>query len=134
MSTKIALVSMVVALLAASGCVLTTSGPTGPVATATGSANIDWSSTLTNNDAPVGTRLGFYCPPGGTASTVWGTDVYSDDSSICTAAVHAGLITFNGGAVSLVVQPGQPGYAASERNGVSTLSYGTWGRSYSFAP
>src|SRR5689334_14532274 len=33
-----------------------------------------------------GLRYTFICPPEGTAGTVWGNDVYTADSSICTAA------------------------------------------------
>src|SRR5262245_33394804 len=39
----------------------------------------------------------FVCSPGGTAHTVWGSDIYTADSSICTAGVHAGLITLEKG-------------------------------------
>ena len=39
----------------------------------------------------------FTCPPQGSGSHVWGTSVYTDDSSVCTAAVHMGLFTFGKG-------------------------------------
>jgi hypothetical protein len=65
---------------------------------------------------------------------VWGSDVYTDDSSICTAAVHAGLISFaSGGTVTIEIRPGQASYGATSRYGVATSAYGNWHGSYVFA-
>jgi hypothetical protein len=61
---------------------------------------------------------------------LWGTDVYTDDSSVCAAAVHAGTITRAGGVVLVTMTSGQPTYAASERNGIRSVDYGAWGRSF----
>lgn len=63
---------------------------------------------------------------------VWGTDVYTDDSSVCHAAVHAGIIGFDGGVVTVVALPGRASYAASERNGVASSPWAGWGRSITF--
>ena len=63
---------------------------------------------------------------------VWGTDVYTDDSSVCHAAVHAGIIGFDGGVVTVVALPGRSSYAASERNGVVSSPWAGWGRSIAF--
>ncbi len=63
------------------------------------------------------------CPPGHPQGA-WGTDVYTDDSSICTAAVHAGLITAHrGGAVTIEMRPDVGQYSGTARNGVKT---GDW--------
>jgi hypothetical protein len=61
----------------------------------------------------------------------WGTDIYTDDSTLAVAAVHAGYLT-NGQLGTLIVEilPGQSSYTGTTRNGVSTLSYGTWAGSY----
>jgi hypothetical protein len=76
-------------------------------------------------------RLGFRCPPQGTPATVWGSNPYTADSSICTAAVHAGRITTAGGGdVVIVVRPGQSSYEGSTRNGVTTNSWGDYRLSY----
>ena len=41
-----------------------------------------------------GTRYLYVCPSGGTVSVrLWGTNVYTDDSSVCTAAAQVGVIT-----------------------------------------
>jgi hypothetical protein len=73
------------------------------------------------------------CSSGGTVHNVWGTDVYTSDSSVCTAAVHAGLITLeDGGEVTLHLLDGQDSYTGSEANGVTSLDYGSWGSSFEF--
>lgn len=78
-------------------------------------------------------RVAFDCPRGGTAGNIWGTDYYTDDSSICTAAVHSGLITFaNGGRVTIEMRQGAQSYTGSNRYGVSTGSYGNWYGSFVF--
>ncbi len=71
---------------------------------------------------------------GATSGGVWGTDVYTDDSSVARAAVHAGVIApGETKTVTVTVLPGQSNYAASTRNGVTTSSWGAWSGSYSFA-
>jgi hypothetical protein len=81
--------------------------------------------------AYVGARFAYECPAGGPAGTIWGTDVYTDDSSVCTAGVHAGLITVGGGgSVTIEIRAGQTSYAASTRNGITSNSYGAWSGSF----
>lgn len=67
------------------------------------------------------------------ACGVWGTDVYTDDSCVCRAALHAGLLA-PGEAGEVELQPieGQPSYEGSERNGVSTRNYGSWPGAFQF--
>ncbi len=67
------------------------------------------------------------------AGPVWGTDIYTEDSAICRAAVHAGAIGAKGGPVSIIAVGGQPSYSGSNRNGVASSAYGAWGASYMFA-
>jgi hypothetical protein len=68
-----------------------------------------------------------HCPPTATSgAAVWGTDVYTVDSSICVAAVHAGKIPASGGRVTITMRPGRASYAASTRNGVTSESWGAW--------
>jgi len=58
---------------------------------------------------------------------IWGTGIYTSDSSIGWAAVHQGLLEpEDGGVVALRVMPGQAGYEGSQANGVSTAAYGSW--------
>ena len=80
-----------------------------------------------------GTLLSFVCPAGGSPSTVWGSTVYTDDSSVCTAAVHVGLISLaGGGTVTIQLQAGRSSYTGSVSNGITTHSYGSWGGSFVF--
>jgi hypothetical protein len=90
-----------------------------------------WAATATQHRGLDGERFDYDCPAAGMLRFVWGTDVYTDDSSVCTAGVHAGAITLEeGGTVTIEIRPGQDSYAATERNGVMTLDYGPWGGSY----
>lgn len=91
-----------------------------------------WSATATGMGTP-GNRLVFDCPPGGTSSTVWGDGTYTADSSVCTAAVHSGLLTFaRGGQVTIEVAAGRSSYSGVTRHGVTTHAYGSWSQSFHF--
>ena len=68
---------------------------------------------------------------GDTSGSLWGTDIYTDDSQLSTAAVHSGVLDAGEtGLVKVVILPGQDTYAATERNEVASLSYGSWSGSY----
>lgn len=59
--------------------------------------------------------------------TVWGTDVYTRDSNIGAAAVHAGLVKPGETRVlRMEVMPARESYPGSERNGVTTTDYGSF--------
>ncbi len=93
----------------------------------------DWNTSAAQWEFKPGMRYSVIMPPGGFAGSVWGTDIYTNDSSIGTAAVHAGLITFEGGGpVTIELVEGKPSYEGSTRNGVTSSSYGDWGGSYIF--
>jgi hypothetical protein len=95
----------------------------------------DWYTTPRQLQAPVGGRVRLECSPGGQGGNVWGTDVYTDDSSICEAAVHAGMITRGeGGVVRFEVLGSQPSFSGTERNGVTTMRYPSWPGSFRFLP
>ncbi|MFO0677076.1 MAG: LCCL domain-containing protein [Polyangiaceae bacterium] len=69
-------------------------------------------------------RFAYECPPGGSANEIWGSSIFSDDSSICTAAVHDGKITFaNGGRIVVEMRPGERIYRSVTRNGVTSTAY-----------
>jgi hypothetical protein len=113
-----------------------TAAPTGigggPIAPTTNT--IRWDQKLSELGPKLGEKLTFTCPPNGSLDArVWGSEVYTDDSSICGAAVHAGKITPEaGGSVTIEVVVGQPRYIGSTRNGVESASYGSWGKSFVF--
>ena len=80
-----------------------------------------------------GDRIEFECAADGEIGSVWGTAIYTDDSSVCSAAVHAGLIeTDDGGTVVIEIAPGEDEYEGSEANGVTSQSYAEWGGSFTF--
>ncbi|CAH0237992.1 LCCL domain-containing protein [Roseomonas sp. CECT 9278] len=66
------------------------------------------------------------------AGSVWGTGVYSSDSQICRAALHAGLVGLQGGAIGLVPRGRQAQFTGSRANGVTSMNFGPWGGSFSF--
>ncbi len=80
-----------------------------------------------------GTNIAYTCPKAGILGSVYGTGVYTDDSSVCSAAVHAGLITLAaGGKVTIKILPGRASYLGSTRHGVTSSSWGAYSGSYSF--
>ncbi|WP_412060842.1 LCCL domain-containing protein [Rubrivirga sp. IMCC45206] len=96
------------------------------------SAQIGWDADASDLRGRSGT-VSVVCPEAGAADRnhpVWGSNPYTDDSSVCRAAVHAGAIDWAGGAVTLEARPGQPSYPGTARNGVTTLDYGSWGGSF----
>ena len=68
---------------------------------------------------------------GRTTGSVYGTNIYTSDSTLAAAAVHAGVLR-NGqtGIVKVTMMRGQATYQASVRNGVSTYSYSAYPTSY----
>jgi predicted nucleic acid-binding Zn ribbon protein len=71
-------------------------------------------------------------PEAAMSGQVWGTGIYTTDSRVCRAAVHAGVIPAGGGLVNVVPAPGQNAYAGSAANGITTSNYGPWGASFTF--
>lgn len=81
------------------------------------------------------TSLVCACPAEATATgAVWGSDVYTDDSAVCRAALHAGMIGTGGGTIWVRAAPGRESYPALDRNGVASGTWGSWGRSIAFGP
>ena len=94
---------------------------------------IDWEYGVSDLRGRLDQSFTFTCMPNGSIHNVWGSDLYTDDSSVCSAAVHAGLInTREGGPVSIRMISGQGAYTSTSRNGVSTIGYGNWHGSFIF--
>ena len=68
----------------------------------------------------------------GGEGTAWGSGPYTDDSNICRAAVHAGIIPADGGEVTFRMLPGQASYEGSTSNNVRTANWGEWESSFDF--
>ena len=68
---------------------------------------------------------------GVTEGQLWGTDIYSRDSTIGAAAVHAGLLKPGETKVLRVTVVTPPeSYLGSTRNGVTSADYGTFPHAY----
>ena len=72
------------------------------------------------------------CAAGAAVGTAWGSGPYTDDSNICAAATHAGIISSSGGIVRALAAPGLQSYRGSAWNGITTSDYGAWSRSITF--
>jgi hypothetical protein len=128
-------------LVAASGCTpaglvarpLPGASRTSGASAAGGAVALTWASRVYQFSREEGRQLVFTCPSGGRAERVTGTDTYGETSSICTAAVHAGLISLaSGGQVTVEVRPGRDAYSGSRRNGITSVSYGRMTNSFVF--
>lgn len=74
-----------------------------------------------------------HCPAEATKrGDIWGTQIYSGDSSICRAAVHAGALGPAGGTVRVIELGPLDRYEGSEANGIVSHSGGGWPRSIGF--
>jgi hypothetical protein len=74
------------------------------------------------------------CNAGSATGSVWGSSLYTRDSSICAAAAHAGAISSTaGGVVTVQSAPPCKSYSSSTKNGVTSGAWGSFDRgSYSF--
>ena len=83
-----------------------------------------WDAPATDFRTSIGARFTYTCPANGKPRLVLGTDIYEDESFVCTAAVHAGRITrAKGGSVTIEMRPGQNSYTGSTRNGITSETY-----------
>ncbi|MCC5989513.1 MAG: hypothetical protein JJT95_17730 [Pararhodobacter sp.] len=71
---------------------------------------------------------------GAPTGAIWGTDIYSDDSRVARAAVHAGMLDVGETAVlEIELLPGQAQYEPSERHGVRSRRWSRqWHGSFRF--
>ncbi len=92
----------------------------------------DWVTPPNRFPMQAGVIYRFVCPPATQTGNVWGTDIYTDDSSICEAAVHAGVIGRDGGTVHYERLGARQSFRGSARNGVSSSDYAAWPGSFRF--
>ena len=93
-----------------------------------------WSQTMTSYANQKGKQVTVVCSSQGTVNLVWGSGPFTDDSSVCSAAVYAGLITVaDGGTVVATVAPGQQSYKGGTAHGVTSEDYGSWGASFTLS-
>jgi hypothetical protein len=108
-------------------------GPSTPPSSTANGTPTSWEANAASLNGTDGQTFMLACSPGGSAHPVWGSDIYTADSSICTAGVHSGLVTYQqGGTVTIELRPGRTIYGSSERNGVTTSSFGSYQHSFVF--
>jgi len=90
----------------------------------------DAPATMVDLCDPVGATY-YFRVRGSFDNQLWGTDVYTGDSSLATAAVHVGLVKVDETAIVkvTVVAPLQK-YQGSVRNGVTSHDFGRYGTAY----
>ena len=92
-----------------------------------------WEANASSLNGSNGQTFTLTCSPGGREYSVWGSDIYTSDSSICTAGVHSGLISYErGGTVTIELLAGRSLYGCSARNGVTSSAYGPYPQSFVF--
>ena len=88
---------------------------------------VDWQTSPLDLDlrGMNGEQYTFLCPSGRPQpSRVAGSGPYTDDSSICAAAVHAGAIhPKTGGTVTIEIRPGQKTFLGSAQNYITSTTY-----------
>jgi hypothetical protein len=85
---------------------------------------------LVNLRDQVGKKFSFRVT-GAVGGSVWGTDFYTLDSSLATAAVHAGILKpGQSGIVRVQMLGPQPGFQGTNRNGIASASYGGYPGAY----
>jgi hypothetical protein len=68
---------------------------------------------------------------GAASGTVWGTKVYTSDSALAVAAVHAGVLKVGQtGVVRVQIVAPPASYQGSTHNGVTSSPYGPWPAAY----
>lgn len=88
---------------------------------------ITWTTIAVTFNSTPGRTFSFECPPDGVPAGVWGSDIYTGDSSICAAALHAGVITLEeGGKVTIEYRPGRTVYGSTTRNGITSNPFGQY--------
>lgn len=68
---------------------------------------------------------------GAVEGPIWGTDVYTGDSSLAVAAVHAGLVKPGQNAIVKVIAVAPlPEFKGCTRHGVTSHDFGRYGSAY----
>jgi len=93
----------------------------------------DAPANMVNLCDPVGATY-YFRVTGDASGPLWGTDVYTGDSAVSAAAVHAGLVGVGEAAVvRITVVPPLTQYSGSTRNGVTSREFGPFGTAYRLA-
>jgi len=86
-------------------------------------------------NAPTNTQFVIQCPKHCSKKKglqLFGTKFYTDNSSICLAAIHRGIINDRGGEIKIVIAVGKDMYKASNGFGIASKVFGPHIRSFEF--
>jgi hypothetical protein len=82
-------------------------------------------------ESRIGETFSFSVTGSAAGGSIWGTDIYTTDSRLATAAVHAGVLKEGEtGVVKVKISAGQASYTGSTKNGVASSPYANYGGSY----
>jgi hypothetical protein len=101
---------------------------------------IGWSSRISSmgldENENIGNKYTFDCQPAEDDlihPPIWGTNIYTLTSGICSTAVHSGLITpEKGGEVTVKILKGQKFYTGSDSNDIISQDHRTTDMSFTF--
>ena len=79
-----------------------------------------------------GTKYKVSCPQLCTNGSLWGSDPYTADSSVCKAAIHSGALKPQGGETTVVIKGGEAKFDGSTKNGVTSAGWGKYDRTFTF--
>ncbi|MGC4028500.1 MAG: LCCL domain-containing protein [Steroidobacteraceae bacterium] len=90
--------------------------------------SIAWTTAWSGIPMDFTSALTLRCPAGGgREGALWGTNPYTADSSICLAAVHAGIIgSDTGGEIQVQRARGARQFPGSVKNGVTSRRWGAY--------
>jgi hypothetical protein len=81
---------------------------------------------LFNYTGAVGQTLKFNVV-GSIIGAIWGDGIYTSDSALAVAVVHAGALKVGqAGIVTVEIVPGLDSYESVSRNGIASIAYGPW--------
>jgi hypothetical protein len=101
---------------------------------------IGWSSRISSmgldKNENIGNNYTFDCQPAEDDlihPPIWGTNIYTLNSGICSTAVHAGLITQKqGGEITVKILEGQEFYTGSDNNNIVSQDHRSTNMSFTF--
>ena len=96
--------------------------------------NSDYSTSINavNKRDNIGNEY-YYKIKGSNEGTVWGDHIYTDDSNIAKAAVLEGKCELGQEIIlGIKIIEGKNNYSCASKNGVSSVTYGSWPASYIF--
>ena len=86
--------------------------------------------TLVGHQTQIGKKF-LFTVTGKTNGSLWGTNMYTTDSTLAAAAVHAGVLKANEtGVVEVTIHASPPGFQGSTRNGVTSGAWGVYTAAY----